>query len=214
MGKPTPYFRQEREHNQLRNFSDRIHDSRIRAGKFPAVFPYFVRLNLIFSPLIDAAHETSHSPRHRPSPLPSATPSRPSQKRRPNPICYPRVPDSATPVPCGAASASLLERDCLAAPGDCERPSAARLRRCPWPAMGKEGASGCSRFVLPLPDRNRHVPVRNIPFPISRNISFVFPSGLPVPVSVPGKKIQEREWLRHFPDRFHPLTLTACNDVS
>ena len=60
------------------------------------------------------------------------------------------------------------------------------------------------RFVLPLPDRNRHVPVRNIPFPISRNTGFVFPSGLPVPVPVPDQKIQEREWLRHFPDRFHP----------
>ena len=70
--------------------------------------------------------------------------------------------------------------------------------------MGKEGASGGSRFVLPLPDRNRHVPVRNIPFPIFRNTGFVFPSGLSVPVSVPDKKIQEREWLRHFSDRFHP----------
>jgi len=46
----------------------------------------------------------------------------------------------------------------------------------------------CFRFVLPLPDRNRRVPVRNIPFSISRNTGFVFPSGLPVPVSVLGKK--------------------------
>ena len=46
----------------------------------------------------------------------------------------------------------------------------------------------CFRFVLPLPDRNRRVPVRNIPFSISRNTGFVFPSGLPVPVSVPDKK--------------------------
>ena len=57
----------------------------------------------------------------------------------------------------------------------------------------------CFRFVLPLPDRNRRVSVRNIPFPISRNTGFVFPSGLSVPV--PGQKIQEREWFRHFPDR-------------
>ena len=69
-GKPTPYFRQERERNQLRNFSDCIHGSRIRAGKFPAVFPYFVHLNLIFSPLIDAAHETSHSPAPQAQPTP------------------------------------------------------------------------------------------------------------------------------------------------
>ena len=59
----------------------------------------------------------------------------------------------------------------------------------------------CSRFVLPLPDRNRHVPIRNIPFPITRNTGFIFPSGLPVP----GKKIQEREWLRHFSDRSRPF---------
>ena len=64
----------------------------------------------------------------------------------------------------------------------------------------------CFRFVLPLPDRNRRVPVRNIPFSISRNTGFVFPSGLPVPVSVPGKKIQEREGLRHFPDRSRPFS--------
>ena len=119
-------------------------------------------------------------PSHRPSPLPSATPSRPSQKRRPNPIRYPRVSDLATPVPHGAASASLRERDCPAAPSDCERPSAACLRRCAQPAMSKEGASGGSRFVLPLSDRNRHVPVRNILFPISRNTRFVFPSGYDV----------------------------------
>jgi hypothetical protein len=35
----------------------------------------------------------------------------------------------------------------------------------------------CSRFVFPIPDRNRNVPDRNISFPISRNIEFVFPSG-------------------------------------
>jgi len=39
-GKPTPYFRQERERNQLRDFSDHIHGSRIWAGKFPTIFPY------------------------------------------------------------------------------------------------------------------------------------------------------------------------------
>ena len=71
----------------------------------------------------------------------------------------------------------------------------------------------CSRFVLPLPDRNRDVPVRNIPFPISRNTGFVFPSGLPVPVSVPGKKIQEREWLRHFPDRSRPFSSLASGSL-
>jgi hypothetical protein len=60
--------------------------------------------------------------------------------------------------------------------------------------------------VLPLPDRNRRIPVRNIPFPISRNTGFVFPSGLPVPVPVPGQKIQEQEWLRHFPDRSRPFS--------
>jgi len=39
--KPTPYFRQERERNQLRNFSDRIHGSRIQAGKIPGSIPVF-----------------------------------------------------------------------------------------------------------------------------------------------------------------------------
>ena len=61
-----------------------------------------------------------------------------------------------------------------------------------------------SVFVLSIPDRNRHVPDRSIPFPISRNIEFVFPSGFPVPATVPGHITQEREWLRCFPDRFQP----------
>ena len=43
-------------------------------------------------------------------------------------------------------------------------------------------------------------------FPISRNTGFVFPSGLSVPVPVPGQKIQEQEWLRHFPDRSRPFS--------
>ena len=63
----------------------------------------------------------------------------------------------------------------------------------------------CSRFKLPLPDRNRHVPDRYVPFPISRNIAFVFPSAYPVPV--PGKKNRNRNGLGVFPtvpDRFHP----------
>ena len=42
-----------------------------------------------------------------------------------------------------------------------------------------------SVFVLSIPDRNRHVPDRSIPFPISRNIEFVFPSGFPVPLPFP-----------------------------
>jgi len=67
----------------------------------------------------------------------------------------------------------------------------------------------CFRFVLPLPNRNRHVPVRNIPFPISHNTGFIFPSDLPIPV--PGQKIQEQEWLRHFPDRARPFSsLGTC----
>ena len=48
-------------------------------------------------------------------------------------------------------------------------------------------------FVLSIPDRNRHVPDRSIPFPISRNIEFVFPSGFSVPATVPGHIMQERE---------------------
>ena len=59
-----------------------------------------------------------------------------------------------------------------------------------------------SVFVLSIPDRNRHVPDRSIPFPISRNIEFVFPSGFPVP----GHIMQEREWLRCFPDRSRPFS--------
>ena len=64
-------------------------------------------------------------------------------------------------------------------------------------------------FVLSIPDRNRHIPDQSIPFPISRNIEFVFPSGFPVPATVPGRIMQEREWLRCFPDRSRPFsTLT------
>jgi len=64
----------------------------------------------------------------------------------------------------------------------------------------------CSRFKLPLPDRNRRVPDRYVPFPISRNIAFVFPSAYPVPVPVSGKKKQEQEWFRCFPDRSRPFS--------
>ena len=64
----------------------------------------------------------------------------------------------------------------------------------------------CFRFVLSIPDRNRHVPDRSIPFPISRNIKFVFPSGFPVPATVPSHIMQEREWLRCFPDRSRPFS--------
>ena len=87
-GKPTPYFRQERERNQLRNFPDRIHGSRIRAGKFPAIFPYFVHLNLIFSPLIDAAHDTSRSPapQAQPTPVRYSLPSVPKTAAKPYPL--------------------------------------------------------------------------------------------------------------------------------
>jgi hypothetical protein len=46
----------------------------------------------------------------------------------------------------------------------------------------------CFRFEFSIPDRNRLIPDRIIPFPISRNIGFVFPSGVPVPISVPDKK--------------------------
>ena len=67
----------------------------------------------------------------------------------------------------------------------------------------------CSRFKLPLPDRNRHVPDRYVPFPIPRNIAFVFPSDYPVPVPVPGKKKKtgtEMVWVffRPFPTVFIP----------
>jgi len=55
--------------------------------------------------------------------------------------------------------------------------------------------------MLPIPDRNQHIPDQNIPLPIFRNIEFVFPSGLSVPAPVSGQKIQEQEWLEHFPDR-------------
>ena len=42
--------------------------------------------------------------------------------------------------------------------------------------------------VLPIPDLNRHVPDRYIPFPLSRNTGLGFPSTFSVPVSVPEKK--------------------------
>ena len=63
-----------------------------------------------------------------------------------------------------------------------------------------------SRFELSILDRNRHAPDRLIPFPISRNTDFVFPSDFPVPVSVPDQKIQLRERLRGFPDRSRPFS--------
>lgn len=63
-----------------------------------------------------------------------------------------------------------------------------------------------SRFELSIPDRNRHAPDRLIPFPISRNTDFVFPSDFSVPVSVPDQKIQLRERLRGFPDRSRPFS--------
>jgi hypothetical protein len=37
-----------------------------------------------------------------------------------------------------------------------------------------------TRFVLSIPDRNRHVPNRNISFPISHNIEFIFRVALPL----------------------------------
>ena len=55
----------------------------------------------------------------------------------------------------------------------------------------------CSRFDLPIPDRNRHIPDRYVPFPIFRIIALVFPSAFPVP----GKKIKEQEQLGSFPER-------------
>jgi hypothetical protein len=55
-----------------------------------------------------------------------------------------------------------------------------------------------------IPDRNQLVPDHNIPFSLSRNIEFVFPSGLPAPILVPSQKIQVQEWLERFPDRLHP----------
>ena len=67
----------------------------------------------------------------------------------------------------------------------------------------------CSRLELPIPDRNRYVPDRYVPFPISRNIGSVFPSAFPVPVSVPGKKNRNMNGLGVFPtvpDRFQPYT--------
>ena len=67
-----------------------------------------------------------------------------------------------------------------------------------------------SRFELSIPDRNRHAPDRLIPFPISRNTDFVFPSDF----SVPDQEIQLRERLRVFPtvpDRFHPRHALKSN---
>jgi hypothetical protein len=116
-GKLTPYFRKEWERNQLRNFPDRIHCSRIRAGKFPVLFPYFVHLNLIFSPLIDAAHETSRfpAPQAQPTPVRYSLPSVPKMATKPYPLSTsPRLGDSRP----------VRRRLHLSA--------RARLPRCPW----------------------------------------------------------------------------------
>ena len=69
----------------------------------------------------------------------------------------------------------------------------------------------CSRFKLSLPDRNRHVPDRYVPFPISRNIGSVFPSVFPVSVSVPGKKSRNRNGLGVFPTVFNPTCRCAVS---
>ena len=65
------------------------------------------------------------------------------------------------------------------------------------------------RFEFSIPDRNRLIPDRIIPFPISRNIGFVFPSGVPVP----DKKIWLREWLRGFPDHSQPFSSLVISNI-
>ena len=57
----------------------------------------------------------------------------------------------------------------------------------------------CSRLELPIPDRNRYVPDRYVPFPISRNIISVFPSAFPIPVSISGKENRNMNGLGVFP---------------
>ena len=67
----------------------------------------------------------------------------------------------------------------------------------------------CYRFELPLPDRNRYIPDRYIPFPISRNTAFFFLSAYPVSVPVPGKKNRNKNGYGVFPtvpDRFQPYS--------
>jgi hypothetical protein len=57
-------------------------------------------------------------------------------------------------------------------------------------------------FLLSTPDRNRHVPNRHIPLPITRNIEFVFPSGCSRPV--PNRSRNGLGVFLTVPDRFYP----------
>ena len=62
------------------------------------------------------------------------------------------------------------------------------------------------RLEFPIPDRNRHVPDRTLPFPIFCNTDFVFPFDIHVPDPVPGQKIWLREWFKGFSDRSRPFS--------
>ena len=79
-----------------------------------------------------------------------------------------------------------------------------------------------SRLECPIPDRNRHVPDRTIPFPISRNTDFVFPSDISIPDPVLDKKnvVAGMVWgvFQLFPTVFNPrfskiLSAGCCNVV-
>ena len=61
-----------------------------------------------------------------------------------------------------------------------------------------------SRSEFPIPEHNQYVPDRNIPFSISYNIHFVFPSDFSIPI--PDQKIWLREWLMNFPDCFQSFS--------
>ena len=59
-----------------------------------------------------------------------------------------------------------------------------------------------SRFPIVI----EHVPDRTLPFPISRNTDFVFPSDISVPDPVLDQKMWLREWFGEFSNRSRPFS--------
>ena len=72
-----------------------------------------------------------------------------------------------------------------------------------------------SRFELLIPDRNWHAPDRLIPFLISRNTDFIFPSDFPVPASILDQEnIVARMVKGFFSDRSRPFSFLVIRKFS
>jgi hypothetical protein len=83
---------------------------------------------------------------------------------------------------------------------------------CIWIMHGCKPANvsfSCYRFPIVIDS----FPIENVPFPISRNTGFVFPSNILVPVSDSGKKYSNGNGLSIFPtvpDRFQAYSHLAA----